>query len=190
HRGEKDASAHLAPVEGSAIDGSKTAHCASGIQAANIIDLAGAVGREIHGVGPAYKRHRTAILRTGFNRFDFAPIFGSAHDPAFRILITGQNPKTVLPAVIDNIMDMPNGALRKSMHYMPTRAAIVRAIDVNFIALAVVEVLAEVDLAIRSSGNIQRASSPGDSMRDLEPLATRFQGHNRAGDNAGNPRGR
>ena len=114
---------------------------------------------KIEGIFRRYSSDCADLLISLRNALDVPQIARGSQDAAFIAVISGQNPKAVCPAVVNDIMHEANRAFGKSVGNMPGDTFVIRCIDVNFISRCVVEVLSPVKHAVRNAGDVKRTST-------------------------------
>src|SRR5262249_1728506 len=81
---------------------------------------------------------------------------------------TGENPETVFPFVVDDVVDVANCTLREGMDDLPRASLIDRSIDVHRTTIGVVKILAKVDLPVCRRREMQGARAASDRMLNNE----------------------
>ena len=114
-----------------------------------MIGVKWSVGGEVKSVSRWNQRHRTRLLAAGEDDVYRGEICRSTQDAAFRGVVAGQDPQTVLYFVVHAVVDVTDGAGREGIGNVPGSAGIERGVDVDFIASGIIEVFAPIKTAVR-----------------------------------------
>src|SRR5438552_4855255 len=119
----------------------------------NIVPLKRSIRCKIQAIFGGDGSDRPGLLISGNNFIYGFEIRRSTQDPALASVIASENPKTIVPFVIDDVVHMPNRAFRKSVRDLPFIAAVHGHINMGFITASVVEIFSPERAAIGSAGD-------------------------------------
>ena len=150
------------------------------IEPIHVVPLEGRVGRKIQPILRWNRSHGPGLLVPRQHNIHRAKIAGSAQHFALGAFISCQDPKAIAPTVVNNVVHVPYAARRKRVGDLPRASAIGRNVDVNFRALAIVEILAPVNSSRGNGRDVQRPCAALNAMRYAKLIAIRSPGHERA----------
>jgi len=88
---------------------------------------------------------------------------------------------TVLPRIVNDIVNMTDFSFSESVSDMPCFPFVARSVDVDFVAIGVIEVLAPIDIPSRDCRDVKRPGAACDAMRLVKFGIPWAQGDNRPG---------
>ena len=150
HRREEDLAAHSTAVEGRTAEGTDLRPGSLTVEPIDEVGFKGCVGRKIE------------------------RIFGGNGGGGARLLLALQpgldpaDPKASSPGIVNDVVDVTNGALREGIGDAPSRATVAGRVNVDLIASSIVEVLSPKYCAAWDSGDVQGACPTGDRVSALE----------------------
>ena len=153
-----------APIDGGTADGGELCQSSLAIESVDVVGLERSVGGKEEGVFRGDGSDCARLLFALEDNFDVREIACGAEDAAFVAVVAGQNPETVAPGIVNDVMDMANGASRKRVGHGPGCASVGRRVDVDFFSGGVVEVLSPINPAAGNGGDVQRAGAAGDRV--------------------------
>ena len=86
---------------------------------------------------------------------DEGEIGGGAEDAAFVATVASEKPKAITPGIVNDVVHVADCAFGEWVGDAPGCARILRAVDVDFVALGVVEIFPPKRGAARSCGDIE-----------------------------------
>ena len=155
---------YAAPVAGRTGDGCPLRQISLAVQAVDVIGLERSVGGKVERVLGRNGRHGTGLLLALQDDFDVCEVVRRPEDAAFIAVVAGENPETVGPWIVNDVMDVTGDALGECVGHVPSLAGVRRRIDVNGIAERVVEILSPIDRASGDGGDVERARTANDGM--------------------------
>src|SRR5262249_41373650 len=117
--------------------------------------------------------------------FHLGEITGGPNYSAFGAIVAGQNPKAVLPRIVNDVVNMANLSGLKSVGDGPGSSGVGRGIDVHLVAIPVVKIFSPENPIVWRSRDVEWACAAGDPARNLKFGFARGQGENGAR-NSGN----
>src|SRR5580698_3618275 len=96
-------------------------------------------------------------------------------------MVAGQHPEAILPFVVNNVVNVTNGAFAECVSHIPMSASISGCINVNFIAARIVEVFSPENMVAWGGGKVQGAGAAKQSVRHAKFVLSRLQSHDGAG---------
>src|SRR4051812_11806915 len=156
--------AHAASINGRTADGRKLCERSLAAEAVDVIRFQRSVGREIESVRRGNSSDGTGLLIALLHDIDPAEIALGAEDTAFVPVISSQNPEAVSPGIVNDVMDVANGASGKCVRDVPRCTTIGGAIDVDFVSRGVVKILSPVDGPAGNGSDVQRTRAAGDGI--------------------------
>lgn len=109
-----------------------------------------------------------ALLIALHDDLDEGEIAGGAEDAAFVATVASEKPKAITPGIVNDVVHVADCAFGECVGDAPGCARILRAVDVDFVALGVVEIFPSKRGAARSCGDMKRTSTAGDRVRLAE----------------------
>ncbi len=106
------------------------------VEAVDVVGFERRVGRKVESVFGGNGRDRARLLLALQDGLDPAEIAGGAQDAAFVAVIAGQHPETIFPGIVDDVVDVANGALGEGVGDAPGGAGVGGGVDVDFIPRA------------------------------------------------------
>jgi hypothetical protein len=114
---------------------------------------------------PGEYRGYAAGLLIACNHFVYGcKIQRGAQDLALLPIIASQKPKAIAPAVVNDVVYMPDGSLPEGIRHGPMTTSVVRAIDVYFISFCIVEVFAPVCTPVGCHSEVKGPGSTRDPI--------------------------
>ncbi len=165
HRREEDSISNAASIDGRTADRCNLQQRFPTVEAIDVVRFQWRVGRKIEAIFGRNGCNCASLLLALQDGFDPTEIAGGAQDAAFVAIVTGHDPEAISPGIVNNIMDVADRALGKSVGDAPRRTGIGRRVDVDFVASAVVEIFSPVDWATGNGGDVQRARTAEDGVR-------------------------
>ena len=139
------------------------------------------IGGEVQAVGGRQQGYRTGLLIAVQNRLHVCEIKRGAQNSALRPFIPGEHPQAVLPFVIHDVMYVANRMTVKTIGDIPGSALIFGNVNVDLVAMSVVEIFPPENLTVRSCGDMQRTSTARDPVRDAKLSLARRKRCNHTG---------
>ena len=103
--------------------------------------------------------YRARLLVPLHNRIHGREIARGTENSTFVTVIARQDPQTIPPLVVNNVVNMPNGTPGECIDHAPGRPSIGRRVDMNFIACRIIKVLPPVNHSARNSSDVQGTST-------------------------------
>src|SRR6266702_4279296 len=164
HGGEEHAASHAASIDGRAADGSDLQQRFLTVKPIDVVGFERSIRREVESIGGRNGRDGASLLLSLKDGVDMAEIAGSAQDATFVAVVSGQHPKTIFPGIMNDVVDVPYGALREGIGNIPGLTRVGGRVYVNFIARRIVEVFSPKNRAARNRGDVQRTCPAKDGM--------------------------
>jgi hypothetical protein len=180
HGREKDCLPNLASIDGGSAKVPEFRKPSPTIEVIDVVGFQWRVGRKVQSVGRGNAGYRTGLLVSRQRHIDISEIAGGSKNAAFLVVVTGQDPETIGPFVVNHVMDVTDCAPRKSIGDVPGGATVCGSVDVYFVALGIIEVFAPEDVILWSNRDVQGASAPQQSVRYLKFCLSRSQRDNRS----------
>ena len=89
--------------------------------------------------------------------------------------VARQHPETVLPRIVNDVVDVTDGSPVERVHYVPRGSSVEGTVDVNFVARSIVEILSPKYRTSRGGSHMQRASSAHDLVGNAKFAPIRVQ---------------
>ena len=135
------------------------------IEAVDVVGFERSVRGKVESVFCRDEGDGASLLVALKHGLDAAEIAGGAQDAAFIAVVAGEDPETVSPGIVDDVVNVADGALGKGVGDGPGRSGVGGGVDVNFVALRVVEVLSPENCAGGNGGDVERTRAAEDSVR-------------------------
>src|SRR5208283_1314546 len=106
---------------------------AQAVEPVDVVRFERRVGRKIEPVFHRNERDGTRLLVALKYGLDLTEIASGTHDAALVAIVAGQDPETVFPGVVDDVVHMADRAFWEGVGDAPGRAGVGRCVDVNFL---------------------------------------------------------
>ena len=97
------------------------------VEAVDVVGLEWRVGGKVETVFGGDRGDGAGLLLALQYGFDAAEIAGGAEDAAFIAVVAGENPEAVFPGIVDDVVDVADGAFGERVGDAPGCAASVEA---------------------------------------------------------------
>jgi len=138
------------------------------IETQDVVLFEWSIGCEIERVFGGDGGYGTGLLIAFEHDVEVAKVAICAQDFAFSAFIASEDPKTIRPAIVDDVVDVTDGSRGKAVSDLPSLAAIGGGVDVNFGALAVVEIFTPVNVSAGDNGDVEWPGAASNFVRRFE----------------------
>jgi hypothetical protein len=145
------------------------------------------VRRKVKGVFSGNGRDGASLLFSLEHDFDAGEIARGAKNAAFVAVVARQDPEAVAPGIVNDMVDVADRASWERVCNAPGCARVGRAVNVDFIARGIIEILPPVDGLTRGCGDVKRAGASGDRVGLMEFSFAWTQGDDRTRDGSDDP---